>query len=361
MLRRGLAVLLACVLAGPAARAETIRIGAILPLTGPAATIGARQMRGIQFAIDRANEAGGVRGNKIEVEAADSEAKPNIAILAFRRLVDARHIQIVLTGWSGPVLAMAPLATRNKILLINAGAQADKLAVASPFLFNTLPSVGSEIAVLSRYLAELGKHKAVILFENTAAGISGRDDFEDAFPGTGGIIVARETTLLGQTGFQTELKTLAAARPDTMLASMTTGLPEMARQYRALGLNFLVAGTTFFQDPGLLAEPAAEGFIHTQIRSEVAPEIAAAFERTFNADMDFFARQFYRASHIALTALDRVLGAGQPVTGETMRAAILNIRRLDGPVPPEFKTTAPIDINVVRGGKDVTIRRGPEN
>src|SRR6185503_20533875 len=67
MRRIGLAAITASVLMIAAAKADTIRIGAILPLTGPGALIGTQQMRGIQFAIDQANAKGGVRGNKIEV------------------------------------------------------------------------------------------------------------------------------------------------------------------------------------------------------------------------------------------------------------------------------------------------------
>ena len=110
------------------ARADTIRIGAILPLTGPGALIGTQQMRGIQFAIDQTNAKGGVRGNKIEVVFEDNQAKPDQSILSFNKLVDLQHLPMIFTAYSGPSLAMAPLATRKKVLMINAGTlQADKL------------------------------------------------------------------------------------------------------------------------------------------------------------------------------------------------------------------------------------------
>ena len=48
---------------------------------------------------------------------------------------------------------------------------------------------GDEIGVLTKYVAAEGKKKAVILFENDAAGISGRDDYADAFPKAGGAVV----------------------------------------------------------------------------------------------------------------------------------------------------------------------------
>src|SRR6476661_1268639 len=151
MRRIGLTAILASLLSIAAARAETIRIGAILPLTGPGALIGTQQMRGIQFAVDQANAKGGVRGNKIEVVFEDNQAKPDQSILSFNKLTDLQHLQVIFTGYSGPTLAMAPLATRKKVLLVNAGAQADALAKASPYLINTLPTIGDEIAVLSKY------------------------------------------------------------------------------------------------------------------------------------------------------------------------------------------------------------------
>src|SRR6202789_833159 len=189
MRRIGLIAILASMAMIAAARADTIRIGAMLPLTGPGALIGTQQMRGIQFAIDQANAKGGVRGNKIEVQFEDNQAKPDQSVLSFNKMVDLEHLPVIFTAYSGPSLAMAPLATRKKVLMINAGAQADKLATASPYLINTLPTISDEIKVLSKYLASEGKTKAAILFENDAAGISGRDDYLEYFPKAGGSIV----------------------------------------------------------------------------------------------------------------------------------------------------------------------------
>src|SRR6201996_4456995 len=167
---------------GPAMAQDTIRFGAILPLTGPGAVIGTEQMRGIQFATDKANAAGGVRGHKIEIQYEDNQAKPDQSILSFNKLADLEHMPLIFSAYSGPSLAMAPLATRKKVLLINAGAQADKLATASPYLINTLPTIGDEIKIISQYLAKKKLTQGAILFENDAAGISGRDDYLKYYP-----------------------------------------------------------------------------------------------------------------------------------------------------------------------------------
>ncbi|HEY8290505.1 MAG TPA: ABC transporter substrate-binding protein, partial [Acetobacteraceae bacterium] len=94
LIRCAVAVLAVCLTIGGVAQAETIRLGAILPLTGPGALIGTQQMRGIQFAIDQVNAKGGVNGNKIEVLFEDNQAKPDQSILSFNKLVDLQKVPL---------------------------------------------------------------------------------------------------------------------------------------------------------------------------------------------------------------------------------------------------------------------------
>ncbi|HEY3847780.1 MAG TPA: ABC transporter substrate-binding protein [Acetobacteraceae bacterium] len=353
-------VLAAAIFVCGAAPPDAIRFGAILPLTGPGGLIGTQQMQGIRFAIDQANAKGGVRGHKIEVQFEDNQAKPDQSVLSFNKMVDLEHLPVIFTAYSGPSLAMAPLATRKKVLMINAGAQADKLATASPYLINTLPTIGDEIKVLSKYLASEGKTKAAVLFENDAAGIAGRDDYLEYFPKAGGSIVAQEPTQFGQTDFRPALLKLADAKPQVMLVSITAAALQMAQEYHQLDLHFTVAGTTFLQDPALVADPSSAGFVHTQVRIEAPPELAAAFKQKFGVEMEFFVRQYYNATQILLTTLDKVLADGKPITGETMRDTLLQIRKFQGLIPLEFKSntaTVPVDINVMRDGKDETVKQ----
>jgi branched-chain amino acid transport system substrate-binding protein len=322
--------------------------------------IGTEQMRGIQFATDKANAAGGVRGNKIEVVFEDNQAKPDQSILSFNKLADLEKMPMIFTAYSGPSLAMAPLATRKKVLLINAGAQADKLATASPYLVNTLPTIGDEVKVLSRFLTQQGKKQGSILFENDAAGIAGRDDFVKYFPEAGGTILAQEPSAFGQTDYRPALLKLADSKPQVMLVSITAGLLQMAQQYKQLGLNFTVAGTTFFADPDTIADPSSEGFIHTQVRIDAPPALDAEFMAKYGVHMEFFVKQYYNAMQIVLTVTDHLLAEGKPLTGDNMHDALFKIGKFQGLIPLEFKSntaTVPLDINEMKGGKDVTIKQ----
>ena len=343
---------------GAARAAEPIRFGAILPLTGPGAVVGTQEQRGIQFAVDEANAKGGVDGHPIEILFEDNQAKPDQSVLSFNKLVDLQHIPVIFTGYSGPSLAMAPLATRKKVLLVNAGAQSDKLTTASPYLVNTLPSTGDEVAVMTKYLISKGKKTAAVLYENDAAGIGGRDDFLDIFAKAGGTILAQEPVQFGQTDYRPALLKLAAAKPDVLYVVITAGMVALADQLKQMDAPFLVAGTSFMADPAAIADPASTGLLHTQVRIDAPPALSAAFKAKYGADMDFFARQYYNATGIILTTLGKVLADKQDVTGETMHNALFATRKFQGLIPMEFKSntaTVPIDINEMRDGKDVTL------
>jgi hypothetical protein len=145
-----------------------------------------------------------------------------------------------------------------------------------------------------------------------------------------------------------------------MLVSITAGLLQMAQQYKQLGLTFTVAGTTFFSDPDMIADPASEGFIHTQVRIDAPPDLDAAFFKKYGTHMEFFVKQYYNAMQIVLSVTDHLLAEGKPLTGENMHDELFRIGKFQGLIPLTFKNntaTVPLDINEMKGGKDVTIKQ----
>jgi branched-chain amino acid transport system substrate-binding protein len=330
--------------------AQPIRLGAVLPLTGPAAVIGTQEQRGIQFAIDEVNAKGGIGGHKIEIQFEDNQAKPDQSVLLFNKLVDLAKVPVVFTGYSGPSLAMAPLATRKKILLVNGGAQADALDKASPYLINTIPVLAGELQVLSDYLfTDAGKKTAAILFENNSAGIAGRDDFVASYTKAGGKVLAQEPVQFGDTNYRPALLKLGATNPDVLFVIITSGTPQLADQVRQVDAKYMVAGNTFFSDPELIANPNAEGFIHTQVLIAAPDGMAADFKAKFGTEFDFFPKQYYNATTIVLSCIEHLIKTGKPITGEALRTALFEIKTFKGITTTVFNTnTAATQINMNR-------------
>ena len=65
---------------------EPIKIGVVLPLTGPATAIGQENLKGIQLAFDQAGNS--VAGRPIQLVVADDQNSPNVGLTEVRRLVE---------------------------------------------------------------------------------------------------------------------------------------------------------------------------------------------------------------------------------------------------------------------------------
>src|ERR1700709_17933 len=93
-------VMLATVLT--AAAQEPIKIGVLLPFTGPLAKNGIENWEAMQIARDMINERGGVNGRKVEYVQGDATT-PNAAISETERLISKEGIKITTGAVGSPV------------------------------------------------------------------------------------------------------------------------------------------------------------------------------------------------------------------------------------------------------------------
>jgi len=121
--RAALAPLGAALLLGmqPAGAQETLRIGSILSVTGPAAFLGEDMKAGMEMAIDDINAAGGIGGKKVEWVFYDAESQTAKAINATKRLLSQDKVDIIVGGgnMSGIAMAMVPMVQRAETPFIS--------------------------------------------------------------------------------------------------------------------------------------------------------------------------------------------------------------------------------------------------
>lgn len=96
-------------------RSGSIKIGAILPLTGDSAAWGEQGKYGIELAVEEINAKGGINGKKLEVVYEDSQAIPKNAIISIQKLINIDKVPAVVGDIvSATTLAMAPIARNLK-------------------------------------------------------------------------------------------------------------------------------------------------------------------------------------------------------------------------------------------------------
>jgi len=94
---------------------ENIRIGVLLPLTGPLAKNGLENWEAMQIARDMINERGGVNGRKIEYLQGDANT-PNAAISETERLITKDGIKITTGSFASPIaIAVSQAAERHGV------------------------------------------------------------------------------------------------------------------------------------------------------------------------------------------------------------------------------------------------------
>jgi branched-chain amino acid transport system substrate-binding protein len=174
------------------AQDKTIRIGGLLPISGPGAYFGVQDKQGIELALDEINRTG-INGYRFAIQYEDSACSPLPATQAARRLIDQYKPDVIIgEECSDATLALMPAVAQAKVPLINAGSSAIRITEpGNPWTFRIMPNEvmqGTDIA--ARAYNELNARTAALLYENTNAGIGNAKVFNETFTKLGGRILA---------------------------------------------------------------------------------------------------------------------------------------------------------------------------
>ncbi|MCA3237081.1 MAG: ABC transporter substrate-binding protein [Curvibacter sp.] len=178
---------------------QPVKIGLLATLDGPFAAGGADGMRGAELAI---KERGGVvAGRKIEVIKASSDAKPDVAVNATRKLVEQDKVDIMVGPLSGGegIAVKDYSKTQPNVTFINgaSAAQATTLQTPSPnfFRFNT---EGAQWMVgLGQAALDKGYKRVMVIAEDYAFPYSQVQGFMTEFCAKGGKVPVKAWVPLG--------------------------------------------------------------------------------------------------------------------------------------------------------------------
>lgn len=89
-----------------AADVKEVKIGNILPLSGPSASVGLQNQWAIELATDKINKAGGIKalgGAKLINVFTDSKGDPNVGATAAEQLINTDKVVLVSGAWNSAV------------------------------------------------------------------------------------------------------------------------------------------------------------------------------------------------------------------------------------------------------------------
>jgi branched-chain amino acid transport system substrate-binding protein len=301
--------------------AQTLKIGAPQPMTGPDAPFGDKFKKAYSLAVEEINAKGGVNGKKLEIVIDDHQAKNALAATVTEKLITQNQV-LVLTGGraSGQAVEIASVAQRLKTPYLVDHPSADIITSKGfEYVFRNNPTGSIYPQAFNRFISEVPgamPKSAAVIYDNTVFGKTIANSAMTFLKSKGVPIVADEAYPLNTLDFKPLMTKVKAANPDyfLMVAVATTDAILLTRHAKEIGIRpraFVGFGGGF----GVVDFPKQLGPLAENVFSSAAwsgnpnePEVKAFYDK-FNAKFGIHPKEHevegYAAIYIIADALKR--------------------------------------------------------
>ena len=187
-------VLVLCALvASPALAGNTVKVGAILAVTGPASFLGAPEAKTIQMLAEEINAKGGINGIKIELIIKDSGASPEKAISFAKQLIEEEKVfAIIGPSTSGETMKIKSICEQGKMILLSCAAAEVIVNPVAKYVFKTPQKDNFAVEKIYGQMKKMGISKIGVVVGNTGFGKAGKAQLEKYAPKYGMEILIAE-------------------------------------------------------------------------------------------------------------------------------------------------------------------------
>lgn len=299
---------------------DTLKIGLILPMTGPFASTGRLIETGVNLYMKKHGDT--VAGRRVEIVLKDDTGTPAIAKRLAQELIINDKVN-VLAGFGLTPLAfsVAPLATQAKVPMIVMMAATSLITEASPYIVRTSYTLPQVAEPLADWAHKNSIGKVVTLVSDYGPGVDAERAFGDRFSSQGGIAVGELRVPLRDPDFSPALQRAADAEADALFVFVPTGAGTsimkqiVERGLDKKGLKVITAGAIVEDEVLNSLGDAALGIVSTQHYSAAhdSPEnreFVAAYKAATNGGRpDIPAVHAYDGMHVIYEALRKTGGS----------------------------------------------------
>ncbi|MEI7703713.1 MAG: ABC transporter substrate-binding protein [Deltaproteobacteria bacterium] len=346
--------LLSSVLFAPGTLAEeTVKVGAILAVTGPASFLGSPEARTLEMMVADLNAKGGLNGKKVVLVVKDSGASAEKAVSFAKQLIEEEKvIAIIGPSTSGETMAIKALAEESKTPLISCAAAEVIVNPLARYVFKTPQKDSQAVIRIYQQMKAMGLTKVAIFSSNTGFGKAGKEQLEKLAPEYGIQVVLSEVYDSKATDLTAEVTKLKASNAQAVVNwSIEPAQAIVIKNVRQLGLTMPIFQSHGFGNIGYVkaAGAAAEGVIFPAGRLLIADQLPASnpqkkvlvaykseYEGKFKEDVSTFGGHGYDAMLLFAEAYKKggtdrakLRDALETLTGVVGTAGIFNMSATD--------------------------------
>jgi branched-chain amino acid transport system substrate-binding protein len=219
------------------AQQGAFKIGLILPMTGPFASVGKQIEAAARLYM--AQNGGTVAGRPVELILKDDTSAPDITKRIAQELVTNEKVHVLAGfGLTPLAFATAPVATQSKTPMVVMAAATSSITEASPWIVRSSFTAAQAVSVLADWASRNNIKRVVTLVTDFAPGTDSEKYFLDRFLLNSGVVLDKLRVPLRSPDFAPFLQKVRDAKPDALFAFVPSGAGSaLMKQFAERGLD----------------------------------------------------------------------------------------------------------------------------
>ncbi len=209
-----------------------VTMGVLSCFTGSLASLGQAMLQGSQVAQKAINDAGGILGQQLQLQHADTQCDEADGAVAVRQLLGFSNVVGIIGPETQEISAVTPIVTSAKIPTQFQGGSTLFDKNANPYLWRDSPSDSQLGVAMALYAWNKGYKKADLIFYSDIAAQTFPPPITATFTKLGGSVVKSYTISPGQASYLSTAQQVVADSPDVIFTQ--TDAPTAAVLFKNL-------------------------------------------------------------------------------------------------------------------------------
>lgn len=346
---------------------STFQFGAMEPLSGVDSAVGTQAQHAINIAVNKVNSSHMLGKTKLKPVYRDNPGTPKTAVTNIDELSSINHVPFSFTTFSSATVAIAPIATQDKMVLMNPGASTTQFERLSPYLFSDIPLGDLQSAAMLTYAYKKLHLKTLAgVYAKTAQGATFETYLPKLWKKLGGKYVGTTNVTTTQTNFATAVTQVASEHPQAVyIGFFGSGQGDLIKQAASQGLTPKWLGSTSWANTAAIkaAGPNATGVYSSEVelykKNKTTKTFSSSYQKATGTPVSSFAELAYSGVQILATSLKHLKAEHKAFTGPNIRSEILKLKftTVDGQM--KFRKTGsakvPVAVTVYKHTKFKTL------
>lgn len=219
--------------------AQTLKVGMVLPMSGPHSSYGQQILSGARLYLEQHGDVFGDRKVELIVKD-DTGVAPDISRRVAQELLVKDEVDILAGfGFTPAAFSVAPLSVQTKTPMIVMNAATSSVTEKSPYIVRVSMALPQTTAPLALWAANNDINRVYTLVADFGPGHDAEKQFVETFTQAGGEIVGGVRTPLQNPDFSPFLQRVKDAKPDAVFVFVPAGEQGIAllKGYRERGLD----------------------------------------------------------------------------------------------------------------------------